>query len=65
MTLALKKREQRRWRTCFSDQHLFASILSYKALENETSCDSAVSNPGSEDSQRPHDFEQAEVTYQR
>ncbi len=54
-----------RWRRCFSDQHLFASVLSYKGMENETACDSAITNSGSGDSQRPHDFEVTEVTYQR
>ena len=54
-----------RWRHCFSDQHMFASILSYKGFENETNCKSTVTNPGSGDPQRPHNFDANEVTYQR
>ncbi|CAL8469014.1 g8555 [Coccomyxa elongata] len=40
-----------RWRECFSDQHYFATVLSFKGLENETFCHASVINSGGDASQ--------------
>lgn len=53
-----------RWRRCFSDQHYFASLLSYKALENETACNSTFTNHLSHDPQHAHIFTLEEVSNQ-
>jgi hypothetical protein len=52
-----------RWRRCFSDQHYFPSLLSYKGLENETECNATLTNPLSPDPLHPHIFSEEEVSY--
>ena len=54
-----------RWRQCFSDQHLLASVLSYKDLENETFCNATLTNSDSGDPQRPHSFNESELSIAR
>ena len=54
-----------RWRQCFSDQHLLASVLSYKGLENETFCNATLTNSDSGDPQRPHSFMESELSIAR
>ena len=54
-----------RWRQCFSDQHLLASVLSYKGLENETFCNATLTNSDSGGAQHPHSFEESELSIAR
>ena len=54
-----------RWRQCFSDQHLLASVLSYKGLENETFCNATLTNSDSGDTQHPHSFGESELSVAR
>ncbi len=44
-----------RWRECFSDQHYFATVLSFKGLENETFCHASIINSGG-DASKPRMF---------
>ena len=44
-----------RWRECFSAQHYFATLLSFRGLENETACDASLTNSGGDDA-KPHMF---------
>ncbi|EIE20983.1 hypothetical protein COCSUDRAFT_43360 [Coccomyxa subellipsoidea C-169] len=37
------------WRECFSEQHYFATLLSFKGFENETACGASLTNSGVDD----------------
>lgn len=50
-----------RWRECFSEQHYFATLLSFKGFENETACDASLTNSGGDDT-KPHMFPLEAIT---
>lgn len=40
-----------RWRECFSDQHYFATLLSFKGYENQTACNALLTHSSTDTNQ--------------